>query len=574
MSRFHVSQIETYVRGLHEADRWIAGLDDVNNLSRMLALWAIELTLGEKDEPASTVEVTDGGEDRGIDAVGINTSTKEVVFVQSKWRQDGAGSMALGDVLKFLQGVRSLLGMRAGSEPVHASEEMRLGIQSLLKTPGARIRLVTATTAADPLSDEVSQPIVELLESLNDLPGTEPMALHRHFGQSELFNAIAKRDRPSVDIDLQILDWGKSAEPQKMYYGRVSAAQVAEWFSSHGAELFAENIRVVIPRSDINDGILQTIQEEPENFAYYNNGITILARSIDLALGGALSRDVGYFKLSGASIVNGAQTVSTLGTARGTESESNLGSAYVIVRCIEVPEGEEGLGQSITRYANTQNEVSSQDFAFLDEQHHRLAKELQVLGFEYIVRSAEVPRSSDRSKVIEIRDAAVALACAHPKINYAIVAKREVSRLFSEGSVYSALFNPNTDPLVLSRAVAIAAEVDRVLDSHQADSDGVEAGVAVHARRVIAHLIMQQIGSKALASPSTDFDDVMSGIEANAVLLLTLLTAVFPDNAYPGNVFKNQARVQQLLDDVAKMLTKQSPLPSPSAADSAVATSR
>ncbi|MCT9001041.1 AIPR family protein [Microbacterium memoriense] len=554
MSRFHVSQIETYVRDLYESDHWIDGLDDVNNLSRLLALWALELTLGDADESSSTVEVTDGGEDRGIDAVGVNTTMKEVVFVQSKWRQDGTGSMALGDVLKFLQGVRSLLGMRVEGEPVHATEEMRQAVQSLLRTPGARIRLVTVTTASEPLSAEVSQPIEELLASLNDLPGTEPMALHRHLGQSALFNAIAERDRPSVDIELQILDWGKSAEPQKMYYGRVSAAQVAEWFSDHGADLFADNIRVVIPRSDINDGILQTIQSEPENFSYYNNGITILARSIELGLGGALSRDVGYFKLSGASIVNGAQTVSTLGAVRGGEFEANLGGAYVIVRCIEVPEGEEGLGQSITRYANTQNEVSSQDFAFLDEQQHRLARELQVLGFEYIVRSAEVPRSSDPNKVIEIRDAAVALACSHPKLNYAIIAKREVSRLFSEGPVYSALFNSATDPLALSRAVAVTAEVDRVLDSHEVDTDGVEAGVAIHARRVIAHVIMREIGSSVLANPSAEFSAVLAGVEAKATLLLKALTAVFPDNAYPGNVFKNQARVQQLLDDAEAMV--------------------
>ena len=554
MSQFHVSQIETYVRERYEAEHWKPALTIVNNLSRLLALWATDLVLPDTEEPSALTEVTDGGEDRGIDAVGVNLATKEVVFVQSKWRQDGTGSMALGDVLKFLQGVRSLLGMRVEGEPVHASEQTRQAIQSLLKTPGARIRLVTATTAADSLSSEVSRPIDELLASLNDLPGTEPMALHRHFGQSDLFNAIAERDRPTVDIDLQILDWGKSAEPQKMYYGRVSAAQVAEWFSRYGADLFADNIRVVIPRSDINDGILRTVSSKPENFAYYNNGITILSRSIELALGGLLSRDVGYFKLSGASIVNGAQTVSTLGAALGTEFEANLGSAYVIVRCIEVPEGEEGLAQSITRYANTQNEVSGQDFAFLDEQQRRLARELQVLGYEYIVRSAEIPRSVDRTKVIEIRDAAVALACAHPKINYAIIAKREVSRLFTEGPTYSALFNRSTDPLMLQRAVAITAEVDRVLDTRQADVDGAEAGVAIHARRVIAHLIMKKIGATALANPETDLTAVLAGVERDATVLLNALIAVFPENAYPGNVFKNQARVQELLDAIGELL--------------------
>jgi AIPR protein len=98
--------------------------------------------------------------------------------------------------------------------------------------------------------------------------------------------------------------------------------------------LFAENIRVVIPRSDINEGILQTIKTEPDWFAYYNNGITMLAESIEIGPGGALNRDVGYFKLAGASIVNGAQTVSTLGSVLGTEHEPNLGAAFVLVRCI------------------------------------------------------------------------------------------------------------------------------------------------------------------------------------------------------------------------------------------------
>ncbi|GAA1224815.1 AIPR family protein [Microbacterium maritypicum] len=545
MSRFHVSQIETFLRAGYEADHWDAALDDVNNLSRLLALWATDLVIGDTD--ASLVELTDGGADRGIDAVGLNTTTKEVTFVQSKWRQDGSGSMGLGDVLKFLNGVRALLGMKAEGEPVHASAEMRESIQTLLRTPGARIRLVTATTASEALSDDVTAPIDELLSSLNDLPGTEPMALHRHLAQSDLFNAIAENDRPSVDLDLQILDWGKSADPQKMYYGRVSAAQIANWFQTHGADLFAENIRVVIPRSDINDGIQQTIHAEPDNFAFYNNGITILASSIELALGGALARDVGYLKLKNASVVNGAQTVSTLGAVLGTEFEANLGNAFVIVRCIEVPVGEEGLGQSITRFANTQNEVSSQDFAFLDEQQHRLVRELQVLGFEYIVRSAELPRSTDRTKVIEIRDAAVALACAHPKINYSIIAKREVSRLFAERGVYSALFNPNTDPLALARAVMVVDEVDSAFDVLEAE--GIEAGVAVHGRRVISHIIMRHIGTKAMTDPTVDFDVLLAAVATDAMKYLAAIVAVFPENAYPGNVFKNQARVVELMRD-------------------------
>ncbi|KAA6217426.1 hypothetical protein CP979_11075 [Streptomyces filamentosus] len=547
MSKFHVSQIETHVRALHEEGNWEPELDEVNNLSRLLALHAVHLVLGPSEGTQQILEITDGTKDRGIDAIGVDPTAKLVVFVQSKWRQDGSGSMSLGDVLKFLQGVKSLLGMRADDEPAHASEETKKAVRDLLKTPGARIRLVTVTTAVDALSQDVQDPVSELLGQLNDLEGTEPLAAHTHFTQAELFNSISEHARPSISIELQMLDWGRASEPQKMYYGRVSAAEIASWFKAHGADLFAENIRVVIPRSDINDGILRTVNSEPERFAYYNNGITMLAEAIEIGPGGALNRDVGYFKLTGASIVNGAQTVSTLGSALGTEHEPNLGNAFVLVRCIEVPKTEDEIGRRITRYANTQNEVSSQDFAFLDQQQHRLVRELQVLGYEYILRSAERPKSKEPEKVIEVRQAAVALACASANLAHSVIAKREVSRLFSEPSVYRSLFNPQTDPLRLMRAVRITAAIDAMLDKIERERDGAEAGIAVHGRRVIAHLVMRKLGDKFLKDPESDLEKALKGLASEVSQYLESLTRAFPANAYPGNVFKNQSRVAALI---------------------------
>ncbi len=549
MSQFHVSQIETHLRSIYQADYWQESLDDVSNMSRLLALYAIEFVLDLDEGNQRVVEITDGTQDRGIDAVGVDEAAKQVVFVQSKWRQDGSGSMGLGEVLKFLSGVRSLLGMKTDDAPVHASEATKAAVRDLLKTPGARIRLVTATTAINALAAEVDRPISELLEQLNDLEGIEPLATHQHLAQGDLFNSIADEPHPAVDIQLQMLDWGRASEPQKMFYGRVSAAEIAGWFAAHGTDLFAENIRVVLPRSDINEGILDTIANDPDRFVYYNNGITMLAESIEIGPGGALNREVGYFKLSGASIVNGAQTVSTLGSALGTQHEPNLGAAVVLVRCIEVPKADGDLGRSITRYANTQNEVSSQDFAFLDSEQHRLARELQVLGLEYLIRAAEVPKSKDRSKVIDVRSAAVALACSSPSVAHAVVAKREVSRLFSDSSIYSALFNAQTDPLRLSRAVEITARVDALLDETERKTDGVEAGVAVHGRRVIAHLVMRKLGDSFLIDTETNLAVGLADLHDEVADYVGKLVSVFPANAYPGNVFKNQARVGQLLQD-------------------------
>jgi hypothetical protein len=550
MSQFHVSQIETHVVSKYREGHWRSNLDHLNNLSRLLALHAVNLTLGSgSDDAQRIVEITDGSLDRGIDGVGIDPALKLVVFVQSKWRQDGTGSMSLSDVLRFLDGVRGLIGMRSDDTLVHASEVTRQAVHEILRTPGGRVRLVTATTASERLADDVQNPIQELLDQLNDLEGAEPIASHTHLGQAEFFRALTDAPRPQVSIDTQILDWGRVSDPVRAFYGRVNAADVARWYQTHGVDLFAENIRVVIPRSDINEGMLGTIRDEPERFGYYNNGITVLAESIEMGPGGALNRDVGFFRLSNASIVNGAQTASTLGSVLGTDLEDRLGRAFVLVRCIEVgaddPEG--GLGQRITRFANTQNEVSSQDFAFLDQQQHRLVRELRALGYEYLLRSAETARSLDPARVIDVRQAAVALACASGDVMHAVIAKREISRLFADSSIYRSLFNPGTDALRLLRAVLVTREVDSVLDQVSAVTEGVEAGVAVHGRRIIAHVLMRQLGSDFLVDPSSDTEGALTEIPRRARTVIDAIVRVFPVNAYPGNVFKNQARCVEVL---------------------------
>jgi hypothetical protein len=549
LSQFHVNQIETHIRDRHEDRHWRPDLDEVTNLSRLLALHAVSVVLGASDDDEQrVVEITDGAEDHGIDGVGVDSARKLVVFVQSKWRRDGTGSMQLADVLRFLDGVRSLLGMRAEDAPVHASETTRKAVHDLLKTPGGQIALVTATTASDPLSAAVEKPITDLLGQLNDLEGVEPIASHTHLGQAQFFDTLTELARPQVDIETQLQDWGRATEPVRAFYGRVNASEVARWYQEYGVDLFADNIRVVIPRSDINDGILNTIRGEPERFGYYNNGITVIAENIELGPGGALNRDVGYFRLRNASIVNGAQTASTLGSVLGTEFEPNLGRAFVLVRCIEVAADDADLGQRITRFANTQNEVSSQDFAFLDPQQHRLVRELRVLGYEYILRSAETPKSQDLTKVIDVRQAAVALACASAHLTHAVTAKREVSRLFSDQSVYRALFNPNTEALRLLRSVRLTRAVELVLDRVESDNAGVVAGVAVHGRRIVAYRLMRTLGDPYLADPDSDLDALLVDLDTTITEMVDKLVAVFPDNAYPGNVFKNQTRCAELLE--------------------------
>lgn len=553
MSLLHVRQIETHLRNVYSDDHWVHELDDDNNLSRLLARYAVDMALGDRGTDSATlIEITDGDGDGGIDAVAVDQLSNLVVVVQSKWRKDGSGSVDLGSVLKFVNGVRSLLDIDSTGIAT-CSAKAKSAVRAAMQTPGGRLRIVIATTAANDLADAVREPVDKLLSVLNDVGDGNAIADSAVYTQSTFFDALAQPVRQAVDLDVQVLDWGRNPEPVPSYYGRVNAAQIAAWFVQHGVSLFAENIRVVLPRSEINEGILRTIREESDRFWYYNNGITVLAGNIERSLAGAASRDAVFLRLKDASVVNGAQTVSTLGRALQQGMASQLETAYVSIRVIEVAQDDPDLARRITRFANTQNVVSSQDFVFLDSEQHRLAKELRLAGYEYILRSGEIPSSGDADKVIEVRQAAVALACASTELSHAVLAKREVSRLFDrEAGPYKALFNASVNGLLLHRAVDIVRAVDQKLDWAAGFNDGVRSGVAVHGRRVIAYMLLNAIGRKSLSDPDFDFAGALSNIPADTLATLNTLTAVFPDNSYPGNVFKNQSRCAGLLQGASR----------------------
>jgi hypothetical protein len=561
MSVLHVRQIETHLRHAYAQDYWDPSLDDRHNLSRLLARFAVDLSLGERAQDGSSlVELTDSGGDRGIDAIAVDPVSSLVVVVQSKWRDDGSGSVDLGSVLKFLDGIRNLVdfgqGLANGADATSdGSEAAKAAVRTAMQTPGGRLRMLIATTAGHDLAEEVRAPINDLLNVLNDVGTDSQIAELSYLGQSVLFDSLAQPTRPAIDLDLQLLDWGKVTEPVPAYYGRTSALAVAEWFEKYGSALFAENIRVVLPKSEINEGILKTVREEPEQFWYYNNGITILADGVERSVAGAANRDAAFFKAKTASVINGAQTVSTLGRALAAGMSNELGHAYVSVRCIELGPEAPDLARRVTRYANTQNVVSSQDFVFLDEEQHRLTKELRLLGYEYLLRSGEIPTLRDPERIIDVRQAAVALACASTLAN-AVIAKREVSRLFDrEGGPYGAIFNPSMNGLLVHRAVEVVRRVDSRLDAESHLNEGTRSGVAIHGNRVIAHLLLDELGRSNLLDHSFDFTGATKDLEDKVIARLDAFTGVFPSSSYPGNVFKSQPRCSQLIADATATTT-------------------
>lgn len=93
---------------------------------------------------------------------------------------------------------------------------------------------------------------------------------------------------------------------EKSFLCFISAKSLKEnyyLYSTHG--LFASNLRYYVKSAKIDSQIINTINEEPENFCYFNNGIIITCDDYHI--------ENNRIKLINFSIVNGGQTTNLIG---------------------------------------------------------------------------------------------------------------------------------------------------------------------------------------------------------------------------------------------------------------------
>ena len=515
-------------------------------LSRALAAFAIA-EYAEVSPAAAVMDIVDGFDDHGIDAIGIDKQNHVIVVVQSKWDADGKGSPALGDVEKFARGFNDLITPRFDrfNQKIQAK---RTDLTEALDDTDVRFELVLAHTGQQPLSSHARQVIDDLLVELNDV--SEIVSFH-HLGQSEL-HALVKQgiSGKAPDLTVTLHDWGITQEPYRAFYGQVDATDVAEWWSQHSATLFDRNLRKFIHDSSVNADIRDTLVREPAKFWYFNNGITVLCDRIDKSPAGGASRKSGKFAFEGATVVNGAQTVGSIGQATAQDPAA-VADARVHIRFISLENCPPEFATDVTRATNTQNRVERRDFVALDGEQERLRTDLQLeQGKTYAIKTGEP--DPPRNQGCTVVDATVALACAHsPEL--AVQAKREIGRLWEDVTKvpYKLLFNGAVTATRLWRTVEVLRAVDDTLREEQRKLDGRDRSVAVHGNRLIAHAVFAHLPSDLLDDHAADFDSGRSRVpDVTRRALAEVSTVVERDypNNYVASLFKNASRCRDVID--------------------------
>lgn len=495
MSQFHVGVIKNHLNstfsGNIDLTDYKSKSKDENEsafLTRSLAALSV-MSLGGASVKEAADSVTDGFGDNGIDAIYYNRVEKILYLVQTKWKHDGTGSVDRGDFQKFLQGVRYLTVPRFDKFNKKIIDKKSV-IESALNDADTKFMLILAYTGQASISEEIKEDLTFFLEELND---SSEFITFKALRQKNIYNIIAKGAQGDpIDLDVVLSNWGTVDFPHKAFYGQVAASDVASWWNEYYPKLFSPNIRLFLGDTDVNKGIVETLKNNPENFWYFNNGITALCSTIKKKPIGGNSRETGIFEIEDLKIVNGAQTAGSIASTADTHADQ-VENAKVTIRFISLKDSPEDFERLVTRNTNTQNKIEKRDFVSLDPEQERLKDELNLSGIKYLYKSGETPINIENS--LDVTEATIARACFIDGIDMAIQAKREIGKLWDDISKppYKKLFNSSVHSIELWRSVQVLRIVEEEMTIMQSKWDGRKRLYASHANRFLLHLVYQNV---------------------------------------------------------------------------------
>ena len=457
--------------------------DTAKNTSRAFAAFVLK-QLVQLDAASAGQCVVDDLGDNGIDAVYYHQHFRKLYLFQTKIKANEPFGQS--DSLEFVAGVRDLLNQhydRFNDNVVRRRDELEHALddaeQIVLVIAYASSRTDTAATKLREFLSTPDRPDERLADDWIEMgPGRC------------LEHLLAMQAVPSVDDAILIHGVNSTDSPRRTYYGQVLIRDLVALYERHGTNLLEKNIRHFLgpASSSVNRAIHETLDSRPDAFFYLSNGVTAIAREIEV--GASQPGGPRKHRVQGLSVINGAQTIASSHHFSKSNPTRPIDAARVLFTLIQV-DPNDGFGAEVTWARNHQNPVTVANFAALDPKQERLRRELVLDGVQYRYRP-EAVAASGGANVISVEEAALALAALHPDPGMPVTAKREPARLLDRSSPeYDKLFTEQLSGKRLVNAVRLHRAASAVVVSNELASSDQEELVYRHGRGAIIWLVLQ-----------------------------------------------------------------------------------
>ena len=179
--------------------------------------------------------ITDGYHDMGIDAVYNDNTQKKLFLVQSKWRNDGNGSITQTEANSFVNGVKRIINLDfEGCNDKLASKKSE--ITEAIQDMEYQIEMIFCHTGNQDITEYNMRPINELLANVNGGDPTDTLILFNEEKLQDIYDFLANsQNYDNIILENVIINnWGFVETPFKAFYGTIPVSAVGEWYNKYG----------------------------------------------------------------------------------------------------------------------------------------------------------------------------------------------------------------------------------------------------------------------------------------------------------------------------------------------------
>ena len=366
-----------------------------NDGQRFVAWYLRNIHLRDMNETLS--DITDGANDKQIDAIVVDDDNNTVYVIQGKFiGENTVDAEPLREVLSSWVQLKDLVSLQenCNNKLRRKLPEVSIGLDDDYDVV---FELITTGALTAGAQNDLATFQANLAEA-DDFPAS----IHL-LDEEELrvrYDMALDRENPSIRHSMNLED----DKYIRMDIGGtnvvISAISIKDCLKIPGIKdgtLFQRNVRQSLGINNrVNKGIKSTIFHDSKDFFFYHNGITAICKKMKF-------KDNGTLNLNGLSVVNGCQSLNTILSC--SEKVKTLDDSYIMFRFYEIPERDRSDKISVS--TNSQSAVKPRDLRSNDKRVLSLKKlyeQKYPRGYFITKRGEEAPGDRDKSYVIDLVD--------------------------------------------------------------------------------------------------------------------------------------------------------------------------
>lgn len=370
--------VDTHIQDLKEKYPEIRSYDDFH----VFTLLCIKYFFYAETEESFDMDLvrdylTDGAKDGGIDAIfnDPTSETNDVIIVQSKYydKTKLTNDVVLSSIGKIVDTLKDLQNNKIKNYSEHLVSAYRNATSEQDEDGNFRIYFFTS------YNPRTKKERNKLEKSLRTHAG----GIDTEFAFGDDIDdqiSLCEAGKMCVDCDkLEIDDKNNCLKYENSIIVNVSAKSLQILENKRRNGILGMNLRYYVRQKAVDSGIEDTIEKDPEDFWYRNNGIVVVCDNYKI--------DGKEVKLFNFSIVNGGQTTHQIGRL-DLEKDFYL-QCKIVKKKGSDDDAQDSFVNSIAEATNSQKPIKKADLKANTPEQLRLKQALQHEHVYYITKKGD-----------------------------------------------------------------------------------------------------------------------------------------------------------------------------------------